>query len=413
MKNFRERLWRAAWVLKLAARNLSRQPRRTFAVLLTVGLGSASLFLFQGFNTGIMNQYRENSIHARYGHGQLHTKGYLETVYERPWEHWIDNYDQVSSSLKAMPEVMQLFPRVEFFALLTNGSVNVSGRGTGVDGVEESTFFTTLNVEEGKMLSSEEDGILLGRGLANALNLKPGDRVTILANTVNGSLNGLDLTVTGIFHTGKKEFDDVAFRIPLAQARKLLDTDKVESIAVGLKDDALWDSFSRRAAEQFTTLSPTSFALLDKVYYQNSIDWLKSQFGIIRIIILSIVVLGIFNVVATSIFERKMEIGNLRANGDSSTDVMLLLASEGAAMGLVGAALGVAAAWALNSWLLPGGILMPPAPGLTRQFHVKIELDLLTAALTFGLGSLCCTVATILAAWRVAKMGIGDALRSI
>jgi putative ABC transport system permease protein len=399
--------------MKLAARNLFRQPRRTFAVLLTVGLGSASLFLFQGFNTGIMNQYRENSIHARYGHGQLHTRGYLETVFEKPWEHWIDNYDEVAGALRAMPEVKQIFPRVEFFALLTNGSINVSGHGTGVDGVEESTFFTTLNVEEGNMLSSEEDGILLGRGLANALKLNPGDRVTVLANTVHGSLNGVDLTVTGIFHTGKKEFDDVAFRIPIAQARKLLDTERVESVAIGLKEDGLWDSFFRRAAAEFSTLTPTSFAVLDKVYYQNSVDWLKSQFGIIRLIILSIVVLGIFNVVATSIFERKMEIGNLRANGDSSMDVLLLLLAEGAVMGVVGAMLGIGGAWALNTGLFADGILMPPAPGLTRQFHVRIELDVLTAVLTFGLGSVCCLVATLLAAWRVAKLGIGDALRSI
>ena len=172
-----------------------------------------------------------------------------------------------------MPEVSQVFPRIEFFALLTNGQTNVSGRGTGVDGKEEATFFTTMNVVEGKMLSDEPDGILLGKGLATALNLKPGDRVTVLASTVNGSLNGADLTVTGIFHTGKKEFDDVAFRIPLAQAMTLLDTDRVESIAVGLADDDAWEVFAKRARELFPQLSVTSFAVLDKIFYQNSVDW--------------------------------------------------------------------------------------------------------------------------------------------
>ena len=76
-------------LIVVALRNLLRNPRRTFAVLLTVAIGVGSIFLFHGFNTGIMNQYRANAIHARYGHGQINTDGYREKVYEKPWEHWI------------------------------------------------------------------------------------------------------------------------------------------------------------------------------------------------------------------------------------------------------------------------------------------------------------------------------------
>lgn len=403
---------RLIWILKLSVRNISRQPRRTLAVLLTVGVGSASLFLFQGFNTGIMNQYRDNSIHARYGHGQLHTQGYRDTVYEKPWEHWIEGPQAIASRLAGIDHIQQVFPRIEFFALLTNGEINVSGRGTGIDAVEEARFFQTLNVEEGKMLEGEPDGILIGKGLATALHLKPGDRVTVLSNTVNGSLNGLDLTVTGIFHTGSKEFDDVAFRIPLLQAQALLDTQKVESIALGLDSHESWPAVASKLATEFPNLSATEFAVLDKIYYQHSVDWLKSQFGVIRLIILLIVVLGIFNIVATAILERKAEIGNLRANGDSRIEVLALLVAEGTVLGIVGAVAGITIAWILNSTLMAKGILMPPAPGLTRQFFVRMELDWLTAVLTFALGSACCLIASILSGWRVVRMPMGDALRS-
>lgn len=359
-----------------------------------------------------MNQYRENSIHARYGHGQLHTRGYRDTVFEKPWEHWIEDPQPILRKLLTVPHVRQVFPRIEFFGLLTNGQINVSGRGTGVDGAEEARFFQTLNVEEGKMLEGESDGILLGRGLANALHLRPGDSVTLLTNTVHGSLNGADLTVTGIFHTGSKEFDDVAFRIQLPQAQALLDTQRVESIALGLDSHESWKKFDSTVAQEFPSLSATEFAVLDKIYYQHSVDWLKSQFGVIRLIILLIVILGIFNMVATAIFERKAEIGNLRANGSSRKGVLFLIVSEGMMLGLVGAALGVAAAWILNSTLLAQGLLMPPAPGLTRQFFVRMELDWMTAIYTFFMGALCCFLASVLAGWRVVQMPIGQALRS-
>jgi putative ABC transport system permease protein len=400
-------------LFSFAARNLMKNPRRTCAALLTVALGTGALFLFNGFNFGITHQYADNTIHSQYGFGQVNSGGYRDTVYEKPWEHWMTNGEQLSARLKAVPGVTQLFPRVGFFALMTNGKITVSGRGQGVDGPQEAKFFNTLNIEQGETLSDQPDGILLGLGLAHALNAHIGDRITVLGNTIRGSMNGIDLRVVGIFHTGSKDFDDVVFRLPLKQAQTLLDTDRIESMALGLNSRADFPAVARVIQAEFPQLEATPFEILDKVYYQNSVDWLDSQFGIIQSIILTIVVLGIFNTVSTSILERKPEIGNLRANGESSWDVFMLLCTEGAILGIVSAALGLLLAWALCATALRQGILMPPAPGLTRQFHVWIELQNIAAIKCFAMGVLCAVAATGLAAWRSVKLPIGEALRSV
>jgi putative ABC transport system permease protein len=400
-------------LIVVALRNLLRNPRRTFAVLLTVAIGVGSIFLFHGFNTGIMNQYRANAIHARYGHGQLNTDGYREKVYEKPWEHWIKDAKTVAQEVGEIEGVEQVFPRVEFFALLTNGRVTVSGRGQGIDGPEEAKFFYTLNVEQGETLSDQKDGILLGRGLARALDVKPGDRVTVLGNTIDGSINGLDLIVTGYFHTGSREMDDVMFRVQLDQAQQLLDTERVETMALGLRHLEDWDAVAAAVEKKYPDLEPVPFAVLDKVYYQNSVDWLKQQFAVIQLIILTIVLLGILNTVATAILDRKQEIGNLRANGESFGDVMKLLAWEGLALGVLGSLLGLSLTVALVYVGLRNGILMPPAPGLTRQFVVFIELQAPMAGVTFLMGLATASIGTMLAGWRVARMPIGQSLRSV
>ena len=400
-------------ILKTAWRGLARNSRRSLAVGLTVGVGAAALFLFDGFNIGITNQYRENTIHSRYGYGQLNTKGYRDQVFEEPWKEWMDGGDELLDQVRAIPEVSAVFPRAEFFALLTNGSITLSGRGQGVDGEAESKFFTTLNIEEGKSLSDQADGILLGKGLARSLNAKPGDRITVLANTTRGSLNALDFTVVGIFHTGSKDFDDVVFRIPIRQAQVLLDTQKIEIISIGLKDPNSWIDFATAATEKFPNLESTPFAVLDKVYYQHAVDWLDSQFRVILIIILLVVILGILNSVSTGILERKREIGTLRANGESSADVMKLLLSESLVLGGLSSSLGVIVALIANETLLANGILMPPSPGLTRQFHVWIELQPFMGVKTLVLGLVCTVVGTFFAAWKVVKMPISEALRSI
>lgn len=399
-------------LIRLALRNLLRNPKRTILVWLTIAMGTGSLFLFHGFNSGIMNQYRENTIHALYGHGQINTQGYLGRVFEKPWEHWIQNWPQLDKELRQLPGVDLLFPRVQFSALLSNGSITVSGMGQAIDATAESKFFNALNVIEGQTLAHQTDGILLGRGLALALDAHPGQRIQIFVQGIDGQMNHATLTVTGIFHTGGKQFDDAIFRLPLPQGQKLLGTDRIETLALGLRSLDDWQSVQKFIDTEHSELESTPFAKLDEVYYQHSVDWLAAQFRVIHLIILGIVVLGIFNTVSISILERKQEIGNLRANGESRKDVMLLLAWEGVSLGVTGAVLGLLFALGFDAVFLRDGILMPPAPGLTRQFKVLIEFQPEMAVTTFILGAIAALLATLLAGIRVARMNIGKALRT-
>lgn len=397
-------------ILKFSFRNIWRQRSRAIAVLATISLGISALMIYHGFNAGIMNQYRENTIRARFGHGQVNTKGYRDQIWDKPWSKWFELSSTFVQELKARPEVEYVFPRIAFYALLNNGEKTLSGAGEGVDGKSESKFFTTLNVIDGKMLSNEEDGILLGKGLAAALGLKIGDRVTVLANTHAGSLNAVDVYVTGIFFAGMKSFDDTFFRIQLPKAQELLDTHQVESMALGLRKLEDWpkvESWINKSSE----FEATPFNVLDKVYYQNSVDFLQAQFNFMFLVIVIIVILGIFNTVSTIILERKGEIGNLRANGDSYKEVLGLLLTESVILGLMGATLGLLISYICNVTLLAHGIEMPPGPGITRQFTTFVELQASFIPVCYLIGLLSSLFGTVMAARKVLKMPITDLLK--
>jgi putative ABC transport system permease protein len=397
-------------ILKFSFRNIWRQRSRAIAVLATVSLGIMALMIYHGFNAGIMNQYRENTIRARYGHGQINTKGYRGQIWDRPWERWMNLDDPFVTNLKSRSEVKYIFPRISFYALLNDGEKTLSGAGEGVDGEVESKFFTTLNVIEGKVLSNEVDGIILGKGLAAALNLKVGDRVTVLANTLSGSLNAVDVYVTGIFYAGMKSFDDTFFRIQLKKVQELLDTQKVETIAVGLNNLEDWKSLEGWVNDQ-ANFEATPFNVLDKVYYQNSVDFLQAQFSFIFMVIVVIVILGIFNTVSTIIIERKGEIGNMRANGDSRKEIMGLLLTESLILGILGATIGVVLSYILNWTLLAKGIDMPPGPGITRQFTTFVELQLMFIPTCYFIGIISGLIGTMLAARKILKLPITELLK--
>lgn len=399
-------------LLKVGYRNLLRNKRRTLNILMTVAAGTASLFLFHGFNAGVMARYRDGTIKTRWGNGQVNTKGYREVLHDKPWEHWINNPDEVLGKLKEIKGVDFVFPRLEFFSLISNGKKDVAGKGQGIDGVEEAKFFQNLSFIDGHNLNDEKDGIILGKGLADNLKVKAGDNLTLLSNTIHGSLNGADVQVVGIFHTGLKEFDDSYFRIQLKVAQTLLDTQSVEYVSLGLDTYKNWDRVEKEIHEKLPELDATPFNIIDKVYYQHSVDWLQAQFRIFQFIIISVVVLGIFNTVSTSVMERKQEIGNLRANGEASGDIMKLLVSEGLFMGLAGGTLGILLGIVVANVVLAGGIVMPPAPGITRVFTVFIQLQPAMALQTFCMGLAACVVATALAGWGITRQPIADLLRS-
>ncbi len=399
-------------LFNLAFRNLFRNVRRTIAVLMTVALGAGALFCFQGFIHGVLSDYKESTIRSQYGNGQIFTKGYRETIFKEPSEHWIADWEDLEQFLLSQKGVDYVFPRLPINAMLFHDKNSMTAYGQGIDAEKESEFFDSLKIEEGVPLTTQPNGILIGKGLAKALNAVPGDQITLYTKSTAGRIKKGKFVVTGIFYTGNMDVDNRVFRVQLAKVQQLLGTDKVESISVGLSDHIYWNALALNVENEFPQLEAASFAQLDKVYYQNSVDWLKAQFHVVQVIILSIVLLGIFNTVSASILERKQEIGNLRANGESRFDVFKLILCEGIFLGLLGSVIGLALTYIVSKGFFENGILMPPGPGSTRQFYITFLFTWWMVLSTIGMSIISAIIASVLAGFKVAKMPIAKALRS-
>lgn len=397
--------------MRVAFRNIFRNKKRSLSAIFTVSVGATALMIFQGFNYGITNQYRDNTIKSKYGNGQLNTIGYRETVYERPWDHWIKNPIEIENQLRKIDSVKYVFPRITFYSLLNNGEINIAGVGEGINGIEESKFFTMLSFVSGDIFSDQQDAIILGKGLARALKVNVGDRVTVLLNNIYGSLNGGDFIVSGIFNTGIQEFDDRYFRIQLSEAQKLLDTQDVESIAVGLKEVSDWDSFAKNANKLFPNLVSTSFEVLDQVFYGNAVKFLDAQFGFIRGIILFIVFLGIFNTVSSSVLERAGEIGTLRANGEYGHEVATVIFIEHIFLGVIGVIIGITLAFISAATIFKSGIAMPASPGITKSFHIILEMKWWHIPGIFAGGIATTIIGAIFPTMKLVRMPITKLLR--
>ena len=361
-------------ILKLAWRNLYRNSRRTLASLVTIAIGTAGLLIYQSFQNGMMNQYREGLIRVRYAHGQVFAKGYYNNVMEKPWTKWISNHETLEKKLIRIDGIIQTFPRIRFSSFLQKGGITLSAYGAGVVSKKENLFFTNKNFEHGSDIKNDND-IILGIGLAKGLNAKVGDTITILSKTVDDQFKKTDVVVSGIFHTGVKEFDDRAFRVNLFIAKKLLNTDAVELIALQTTGVKAWQNIASQISQVIKNIEAIPFEELDSAYYKNAVDFLNSQFNFVRIIILLIVALGIFNIISSGLMERKGEVGSLRANGERRRRLFTILVAENTLLGLIGGIIGCIVSVLINALFLKEGIPIPPAPGMTRSFDVLLEME--------------------------------------
>ena len=398
-------------LIRLASRNVLRNRYRSLYAFATISIGAAGLFVFMGFNHGLMNQYRANTIRARWGHGQLMSVGYRGIAHAQPTQKWIRLSDSLLADIRSLPGVVGVFPRVPIQATLIHGDQAIVGRGEGIDGIAEARFFDQLNYISGTNFLDDPQGVVLGQGLAMGLNANVGDQIRVTVQSPEGKVNSALIGVTGIFHTGSQEFDSQAFRLPLALAQTLIGTNRVERISVGLSSIDKWQEFAAQINQRYPTLEAVPFDELDKVYYHHAVDWLNAQFAFIRGIIVLVVFLAIFNVISLTAAERTAEIGTLRANGESQPDVFFNYFLEAAVLGLIGGCLGIVGALALVVGPLHQGIAMPPAPGITRSFRILIELAANDAVKVVGVCLVTALTGCLLPVWRASHIPIAEALR--
>mgnify|MGYP003289460595 CR=1 FL=1 len=114
-------------------------------------------------------------------------------------------------------------PRIAVSGLVSIGETTLSFAGHGVDPQNEIALASGLDLRSGATLQPGDiDTVLLGEGLAANLGVKPGDTVALLVTAANGTFNAMDFTVRGTFSSVSKAYDDIALRVPLVAAQRLL-----------------------------------------------------------------------------------------------------------------------------------------------------------------------------------------------
>ncbi len=400
-------------MLKLALRNILRQKTHTAMTLAAIICGVAGLILGGGWVNDIFVQLGEALIHSQSGHVQVYKKGFYATGSRAPEKYLIANPDAVRQRIAGLAEVDDVMARLNFAGLLNNGRSDLPIVGEGVEPGKEAELGSFVMIIKGRRLTDKDAfGIEVGQGVAHALKLTPGDRITILANTPEGALNSLDFEVIGVFQSFSNDYDARAVKIPLAAAQELLGTKGVNALVVSLKKTTDTDRVAAWLKEQLgaSGMEVKTWVELND-FYEKTVELYKRQFGVLQLIILVMVLLSVANSVNMSVFERVGEFGTMMSLGNRSGRVFNLILTESVLLGLIGGSLGVALGVALGQAISAIGIPMPPPPNANIGYTAHIQIIPSTLLMSFAVGFLATVMAAILPAGRVSRTPVVDALR--
>ena len=335
--------------VRLAWRNIWRHRRRTVIVVIAMAMSLWLMMFYDGFVAGFNNAIYGNAIKFLGGNIQIHAAGYEESSSKTPLLPLVSDQAAVDAAL-AQPNVVAASRRIITGGLATTreGAFPVSIVGIEPE-QEQPVSLPAQNITSGRYLAADDaDGVLIGQGLATAMNVQVGDRFTIAGQSTHEQMRQRTVTVAGIYDLGMGEIEKRSVFMSLKEAQELY----------GLPD---------QSTEVVVTLEklgeePAVVVKLQKALpgyeigsWETNFPELKAALAtkgkamdIFSLIIIIVAGIGILNLLMMAVYERTREIGLLGAMGLKPRQISWLFILEGTMMGLVGIAAGIGLGLVLN-----------------------------------------------------------------
>ncbi len=405
-------------LLSLAARNLWRNRRRTVVTLVALVAGTLLVVLLAGFRNGVVDLITEGLVKAQTGAFQVHRRGFVEAIDISPLRLAFEDAPALRRRILEVPGVADLTPRITFSGMASSANAASSSLVMVLAADAESerrVFPLARRFIAGRSLrdSPLRSAAVLGAGLVKNLRLAPGDLLTLTAQTPAGQTNAVDLQLEGWIPVNDPFSTRRFMAVRLSYAQELLRLPgRITEYAVQVEDVRRLD---RVAAAVRAALGPEFevHTWLDlQPMYRDLIRRTLYVLSTVSLVLLVLVLTGIVNVMATSVYERVREIGTAMALGMRRRQILRLFLAEGALLGAWGSVAGTGVGWAAVA--IAGAVGVPfKAPGAagTMPKHPSVGpgfLGLVVAAAL--LGSL---LAALYPAWRASRMRPVDALRAL
>ena len=340
----------------IAWRNIWRNKRRSLVIITSIALGLTGGNFISSAYIGMMNQTFEETIEKQISHIQIHNPDFIA---EREVRHDIENAHQIADSLRNHPDILSVAARTVLDGMIASPRLSA---GVNIIGVEPEWELRTTNFDEQITEGTyfEETGrlpsIIIGRELARRLQARPGSRLVLTFQDIEGEILSGSFRVEGIFRSAATAYEEMTVFVESYELNKLVgDPAIVTEIAILLHDHDQYIELTRElenalpelAVRSWDQIAPDLEFIIEIT--QASLMW------IMAIIILG-VAFGILNTILMSVLERTHELGMLMSVGMKRARIFSMVVLETVFLSLTGGAAGFTVSFFLVRFLNQSGM---------------------------------------------------------
>ncbi len=259
----------------------------------------------------------------------------------------IKNADAIINDIKQNNQVMAVSPLLSTQVFYNYGPVQLNGFINGVNIIEETRLYS-LNekMKEGvaENLLTVDNGILIGAGLADKLNVTMGDMVSLATPTGNT----MQFRIVGIFQIGIGAIDNAKSYVNITAVQQLLGKDRsyITDINVKLKDNSQSVPLAKVFEQKYNYKAEDWETANSSVTASNLIRNVLTY--VVSITLLIVAGFGIYNIMNMAISNKLKDIAILKAQGFARKDIIQIFLSQSLIIGTLGAITGIMLGFGLS-----------------------------------------------------------------
>jgi len=362
--------------LKLGLKNLTRQKRRNIITIFVIAFSFFGYLFMDSIMGGMEEMSFSNIKNYDTGNIQVMHPKYWEDREKLPLENLIYLNQDTIDSIKNMDGVIGVSPELRFQANLNNGIDETVVLGLGISPEQYSEVFATQNyIFEGSMFAPGESKAVIGVKLAELMDLKVNDYITLLVRTKEDTFNTIDVEISGLLNSPNPMINNGIVFVPLDIAQQALNIGNGVSLFALKTASGNEDKITKALMNIFKEKN------LDLKAY----SWRESAASVIALsaakkggaaTILSVVLLigmiGIVNNVILSALERTGEIGMMKALGMREWEIVFVFMVEATGIGILGGLAGCLIGFAGISYMAKYGFDLSYMGGDMSEFGIPI-----------------------------------------
>jgi putative ABC transport system permease protein len=362
-------------MIRFLLKGIFRDSQRSLLPVLVATIGVMLTVTLYCWLNGFLIDSVELNARFSTGHVKIMTASYAKNVDQVPNDLALTGADSIIRKLKKEFPGMSWQQRIHFGGLIdvpdSKGETRAQGPtiGFGIDILsgdhsETERFNLKKSLRRGRI--PEHPGeILISELFSQKLKVNPGDMVTLIGSSMNGSMAMTNFKIAGTIVFGTSGMDQGSVIVDLKDIRNALDMNDAAGEIIGYLPGNYYDDIlAEQVVQQFNKLYPPSddkyAPVIVTLRQQNNLaqmmDQIKQVGGFVVFVFVLSMSLVFWNAGLLGGLRRYIEFGTRLAIGEDYSHIYKTMIYESVFIGIVGSVSGTIVGLSLSLYLQRHGL---------------------------------------------------------